>query len=234
MQRHHLTPILALLVGFSAALPAPAQSTRMSYPKMAPLDQYLMPDRNAEIVLARSAAPPSISDNAEVMVLRRDGYHVAVPGTNQFVCMVERGWTAAIGDPVFWNPKNRSPICFNAAAARTYLPITVLKTQLVIAGKTQAQIDAAVQVAFREKKLPELEPGAMCYMMSKEGYLNDQAGHWRPHLMFFVPLAMRNTWGANLPGSPIFASDDVSDHLTVFMIPVARWSDGTPDSNPAN
>jgi len=208
-----------------------AQSAQTRYPKMAPLGKYLIANRNAEIALARSAAPESISGKAEVMVLERSGYKVAVPGTNHFVCMVERGWGVAIGDPVFWNPKIRGPICLNAAAAESYLPTVLFKTRLVLAGKSQAQIAKALQTAFDEKKLPQMEPGAMSYMLSKDGYLHDGYGPWHPHLMFFVPLAMSKTWGASLPGSPILFGDDVSDRLTIFMIPVAQWSDGTPDSN---
>jgi hypothetical protein len=67
----------------------------------------------------------------------------------------------------------------------------------------------------------------MCYMMSKQGYLSDRDGHWHPHLMFFVAQTDPLTWGANLPGSPILASEDTPDRLTVFLIPVAQWSDGT-------
>ena len=165
------------------------------------------------------------------MVLGRNGFEVAVQGTNHFVCIVERSWDAAIGNPVFWNPKTRGPNCFNAAAARSYLPVMLMKTRLALAGKSQAQIGEAIRAAFAEKKLPQLEPGAMCYMMSKDGYLNDQARNWHPHAMFYVPLAMSKAWGANLPGSPILSSDDVSDRVTIFMIPVARWSDGTPDTS---
>ncbi len=226
--------VLVLGVVAVVTLQTQAQSTQAAYPTMAPIDRYMMADRNAEIALARTAAPKSISDGAEAMVLGRNGYEVAVQGTNDFVCMVARSWSAAIGDPVFWNPKNRSPICFNAAAVRTYLPIILMKTQLALAGKSQAQIGAAVQTAFNREKLTAPEPGAMCYMMSKQGYLNDQVLNWRPHLMFFVPLDQSKTWGANLAGSPILSTDDVPDRLTIFMIPVARWSDGTPDLNANN
>ncbi|HEU5352547.1 MAG TPA: hypothetical protein VFU55_13210 [Terracidiphilus sp.] len=224
---------MILVLGAMAAgmLQVHAQSAQTRYLKMAPLGEYLMANRSAEIALARSAAPESISGKAEVMVLEKSGFKVAVPGTNHFVCLVERGWNAAIGDPVFWNPKARGPICFNAAAARSNLPIVLFKTRLALAGKSQAQITKALQTAFDEKKLPQMEPGAMCYMLSKDGYLNDRVGNWHPHLMFFVPLAMSKAWGANLPGSPILSGDDVTSQLTIFMIPVARWSDGTPDSH---
>ena len=69
---------------------ARARTPQHAYPSMAPLEQYLMADRNAEIALARSAAPPSISRDAEVMVLGSHGYETAVKGKNGFVCIVER------------------------------------------------------------------------------------------------------------------------------------------------
>ena len=203
-----------------------AQRAKTPYPGMAPLDQYLM-EPNAELELAKSVAPESISRDAEVMVLGRHGYESVVKGKNGFVCMVERSWTAGIDDPDFWNPKLRAAICFNPPAARTYLPITIKKTELVLAGRSKAQIFEGIKVAFDKKELPALESGAMCYMMSKQSYLGDRDGHWHPHLMFFVPQTDASTWGADLPGSPILGDNDAPDRLTVFLIPVGKWSDGT-------
>jgi hypothetical protein len=221
--------VLLAVVGAAWQAHAIAQDAKTPYPSMAPLDQYLM-ERNAEIALARSAAPASISRDAEVMVLGRHGYEIADKGKNGFVCVVERSWTAESDNPDFWNPKLRGAICFNAPAARTYLPITIKKTELILAGRSKAQMFEGIKSAFDKKELPALEAGAMCYMLSKDAYLNDQAGHWHPHLMFFVPLAESAAWGANLPGSPILATDAPEDRLTIFMVPVAKWSDGTPDS----
>jgi hypothetical protein len=187
----------------------------------------LIADRSAEIALARSAAPESISKDAEVMVLGRHGYETVVKGKNGFVCLVERSWTAGSDDPDFWNPKLRGPICFNPAAARSYVPFTIKKTELVLAGQSKAQMFEGIKAGLDKKELPTPEPGAMCYMLSKQGYLNDQAGHWHPHLMFFVPRTEAATWGANLPGSPILFTDDPEDRMTVFLIPLAKWSDGT-------
>jgi hypothetical protein len=45
--------------------------------------------------------------------------------------------------------------------------------------------------------------------------------------MFFVPDTEPATFGANLAGSPVLASPDHPDRLTVILIPVAKWSDGT-------
>ena len=230
VRRIQLT-VFVLAVALSAGWQAQAQDTKTRYPSMAPVDQYLM-ERNAEITLAQSAALKSISQDAEVLVLGRHGYETAVKGKNGFVCMVQRSWTAGINDPDFWNPKLRAPICFNPPAARTYLPLTIKKTEWVLAGQAKAQMVDSLKAAFDKKELPALESGAMAYMMSKQGYVADSAGHWHPHLMIFVPPTEAATWGANLPGSPIVASDAPEDHLTTFLIPIPRWSDGTADPTP--
>ena len=207
---------------------ARAQAAKVPYPVMAPLDQYLIPDEKAEIALARSSAPASISDAAEVMVLRRDGYATAVKGSNGFVCIVERSWAKPTDDPEFWNPKVRAPHCFNPAASRTFLPIFLKKTKLVLAGKSKAQILAATTSALEKRELPALAPGAMCYMMAKQQYLSDGDMSWHPHLMFFVSGDAVKSWGANLPGSPVIAGDDPEERVTVFMVLAGTWSDGTP------
>ena len=200
------------------------------YPTMAPLDQYLM-SPSAEVALARSAAPASVSANATVYVLTRDGYKIAAQGSDAFVCLVERGWDADPDNPNFWNPNVRGPDCFNAAAVRTYLPIILMRTDLVVAGKSKAQLAAAIASAFASKKLPSLESGAMSYMLSPRQYLTDDKNHhWHPHLMFFVAGTDPTSWGGNLVGSPVFAAPDPLDGLTIFMVPVRRWSDGTADT----
>ncbi len=207
---------------------ARAQAEKADYPAMAPFDQYLMPDENSEIALARSAAPASVSKGAEVMVLGRNGYTIAVKGTNGFLCIVERSWASATDDPGFWNPKVRAPNCFNPPAASTFVPIFLMKTKLVLAGRSKTEIAKATALALDRKELPAIEPGAMCYMMSKQQYLGDRDKHWHPHLMFFVPGDAAKSWGANLPGSPVLAADDPEERVTIMMVPVGTWSDGTP------
>jgi hypothetical protein len=226
-------PLIVLALVLSAAHPAQAQDAKTPYPTMAPLEQYLM-DRDAEIALARSAAPPSIAGDAEVMVLAKHGYETAVKGKNSFVCLVERGWASGIDSPDFWNPKLRGPLCLNGPAARTYLPLTIKKTEFVLAGQSKVQMFESLKAAFDKKELPALESGAMCYMLSKDGNLGDGNGAWRPHIMFFVPETEAQTWGANLAASPILAAVVPQDHLTIFMIPVGKWSDGTADHPDGN
>ncbi len=211
-----------------ATCPAQAQAEKAPYAAIAPLDRYLAPDRNSEVALARTAAPASISDAAEVMVLGRNGYATAVKGSNGFLCLVERSWGASTTEPGFWNPKVRAPICFNPAAARTFAPIFLMKTKLVLAGRSKAEILQATASALDKKELPALEPGAMCYMLSKQQYLNDSGRNWHPHLMFFVAGNVAKSWGADLPGSPVISADDPEERVTIFMVWASKWSDGTP------
>ena len=217
----------AMIVMLGAACQAQAQDAKAPYASMAPLDQYLM-ERDAEIALARSAAPESISHDADIVVLGRHGYETAVKGKNGFVCMVWRSWAAGIDDPDFWNPKLRAPVCLNPPGARFNIPLTIKRTELVLAGRSKAQMFEDIKAAFDRKEMPPLESGAMCFMLSKQGYLSDRDPHWHPHLMFFVPLTEPASWGVGLPGSPVVvAFTDTQEQHTVFLVPVAKWSDGT-------
>jgi len=205
---------------------AMAQDATAPYPNMAPIDQYLMTDQGAEIALARSAAPESISRDAEVLVLGRHGFETAVKGKNGFVCIVGRSWTSA-ADADFWDPNVRVPMCVNAAAARSYLLRITKIAELALAGRTLVQVNQAIAAAIAKKKLPPMESGAMCYMMGKQGFGGESAPHWPSHLMFFYSDTDPATWGANLPGSPVVAMSDPTEHLTQFVIPTQKWADGT-------
>jgi hypothetical protein len=227
-----------VMCGLLGARQLPAQAPKAEYPRMAPIDQYLMSDRNAEIALARSAAPEAISRDAKILVLGRRGYETAVEGKNGFVCMVERGWTSAFDFPEVWNPKLRGAVCLNPPAARSLLPIVYKKTQMLLAGHSMSEIIDSVATAFRKKELPGLEPGAMSYMMSKAAYLTDEDGHNMAHVMVYVPLRDGADWGADLPRSPVesssywFPAEQANPPpglppIRVFTVRVPRWSDGT-------
>jgi hypothetical protein len=206
-----------------------AQAPKKAYPSMAPLDQYLMADRNAEITLARSAAPDAISGDAKIMVLGRHGYETAVEGKNGFVCIVERGWMSPSDAPEFWNPRMRGPICFNPPAAQSVLPATYKRTEMVLAGRTKTEIIQGNRAAFEKGALPPLEPGAMSYMMSKGAYLTDDNDHNLAYLMFYAPPLEGKAWGADLPKSPVMLIPQFkgAQPIDVFIVPVGRWSDGS-------
>ena len=232
MRKNRVT-IVALVFALQIAFPdasrqAVAQAGKAAYPAMAPLEQYLIPDEKSEIALARSAAPGSISDGAEVMVLGHEGYKTVVRGTNGFLCIVERSWGQGTQEAEFWNPKMRAPHCFNAQAARSFAPIYLMKTKLVLAGKSQTEIAHAISTALDNKELPALEPGAMAYMMSKQQYLNDRGTRWRPHVMFYSPGDMTKSWEADDPNSPVMVSNDPEERVTILFVLADKWSDGTP------
>jgi len=229
-----------LLVGLGVVHHAVAQDAANPYPKMAPVDQYLMADRNAEIALARSAAPASISRDASVLVLGRNGYEQAVQGKNGFVCVVGRSWTGPFDWPEFWNPKIRAADCLNPQAARSIVPIFYLRAKLAMAGRSKDEMVAAVKAAYAHKQLPDLENGAMDYMMSKSSYLTDEGMHNMPHLMFDTLVKDGKDWGSGAEGSPVMSSPYwfISSQalsqmkglppILVFLVAAPTWSDGTP------
>jgi hypothetical protein len=237
MTKKLVPAVFALVVMLATGWQAQALDAKTPYPAMAPLEQYLMTDRTAEIALARSAAPDSISRDAKILVLGRQGYETAVEGKNGFVCVVERAWMSPSDNPEFWNPKLRGPICFNPAAARSIFPLTIKRTGWVLAGLSKAQIMGNLKAAVDRKELPALEPGAMSYMLSKQAYLTDADGHNMAHLMIYVPLTQSAAWGADLPGSPVMLGGQFQgapEPITVFLVPVEKWSDGTAAPMDAN
>ena len=221
-----LGAVLALIVASQAV----ARDHMTPYPRMAPTSQYLMADRDAEIALARSAAPSSISGDATILVLTPHGYETATEGKNGFTCLVERSWMSPFDSPQFWNPRLRGPICYNPPAVRSVLPFRFYRTKLVLAGISKDQMLKDVRSACARKALPVPEPGSMSYMMSKQAYLGDTVKNWHSHLMFHAPKTDAANWGANLPGSPVLLNDDfteVPEPETIFMVTVSHWSDGT-------
>ena len=208
-----------------------ARAADAPYPTMAPVADYMIADRAAEIALARTAAPPSVSDAAEVLVLGPKGYVSAAKGTNGFVCIVLRGWFSGLKAKEFWNPRVRGPICFNRQAARTVLPTFLTRTAWAMSGVSLAEISRRTQADMKAGRIPRPATGAMTYMLSKQGYLSSVHTAWHPHIMFFMPPMPTADWGADLPGAHIFSTAAGGDPYTMFYIPVGTWSDGTPDES---
>ena len=223
----------ACLAALSTGNWAQSQPSKVAYPDLAPAQQYRIASRDEEIALARSAAPPSISSAARVMVLGSRGYETAAEGTNGFVCFIQRSWAATFDDPEFWNPKIRSPNCFNPQAARSELPQYLKRTEWVMAGATRQQLIEKTRAAYAAHTFTFPEAGAFSFMLSKNSYVNDAtAGPWLPHVMLFLPHGQADNWGANKEGSPIIGQEASDIESTVLFIPVRRWSDGTPAPPP--
>jgi hypothetical protein len=224
----HSTSVRLLLANLGLALVTIADSARgqplaQPYPRMAPLAQYLTASPVEEIALARSAAPSSISEDANILTFDGKRYVQAVKGNNGFTCLVERSWTDEFKNPEFWNPRIRVPICLNAAAARSILPSYLKRTQWVIEGAPLAPIELLA------KDHPPADPelGSMAMMMSKSGYLADGVGAAGPHLMFYLPRVAATSWGAGLPDSPVFSTPGDKPSITIFYVGVGKWSDGS-------
>ena len=207
-----------------------AEDAKPAYPVMAPIEQYLEASASAEIAMARSAAPASISGDASVQVLGKHGYETAVKGKNGFVCLVWRSWVSwapGTDDQEFWNPKLRIPICYNPAGTRTVLPAYLERTNWALAGFSKAEMKERTRVAVASNRIATPEPGAMTFMMGREG--SAAAGHhWPPHVMIFVAHTDVADWGADFNGVPIIAFRGDPEPVTTFAVMTTLYSDGTP------
>src|SRR6202451_915645 len=217
----------AFVIALSPAWPTQAQDPGPLYERMVPIDQYLMTDRNTEIAFARTAAPESISRDAEVLVLGRHGYETAVKGKNGWLSVVERSWMPPFDDPEFLTPDQRVPLCLNPPAARTHLPLTFKTTELAMAGQSKTQMFDSIRGEVDKKELAVPEACSMCYMMSKQQYFGRKYGNADSHLMFWFPKTEDTFWGAGLPGSPVYVHQYSPQAITEFIVSVFKWSDGT-------
>src|SRR5438132_1141607 len=201
-----------------------AASVRAQSPKYSPLSEYMMTPE-AEIALARSAAPENVSAHATVKVLTAAGYEVAAQGDNGFVCIVMRGWAAPTFTPapfrdLVYYAKLRAPICFNPVASRTVLPLQELRTRLGMEGKTPDQIAEGVQAAYAKGELPKMEAVAFAYMFSANQDLGPGVGHWHPHMMVYTPYYENSMLGGNAPDSGLPIVGNGGTPFAVTVIPV--------------
>jgi hypothetical protein len=216
---------LALTVWVLPARGGPAHS---AYPSMAPLAQYLSADHAGEIALARSAGPKPVADKATILTLGKSGYETAVKGSNGFVCFVERSWANDFDSNQFWNPKIRTPQCWNAAAASSVLPAYLERTKWVLSGVSKDEMASRTKAELANHEIGPPAPGSMAYMLSKHQYINDGTPpNWYPHVMFFVPATDGSPWGANVVGGPLFSATSDVVPITTYFLVVPNWSDGT-------
>lgn len=215
-----LGPLVAIC-GLVAYSQVPAQSLH-SYP---PIDNYLMVQSD-EIALAKSAAPANVSDHAVIKVLTKSGYLVAQDGSNGWVCMVMRGFSAPTFSPVqfrdlVYDSTVRAPICFNPQAVREVLPYYELRTTLAMRGKDPDEIADGVEAAYATGKLPRREGVSFAYMWSADQNLAPGIGCWHPHVMVFAPYYENPMVGGNTFGAPLpQVTDDAGTPFAVVVIPV--------------
>ena len=222
---------VAVLAAASLAVSVPALGAVAEAPHgtMQRLAPYMAQSAESEAALARTAAPSEISSKADIFVFGPSGYRLESKGSNGFACLVERSWAKDPGDPEFWNPRMRAPMCLNLAAVQSVLPSYLERTKWILAGAAEADVRDRIQRGIKAGKFPAPRAGAMSYMMSKQQYLSDHGGHpWHPHVMFYFSASVASgSWGANLEGSPVLSDVAKFDHVITFMVPVSFWSDGT-------
>jgi hypothetical protein len=202
---------------------AGAQGTQSGqYPA---LSAYTMsPD--AEVALARSAAPANVSDRATIKVLTQSGYDVVRQGENGFVCMVLRGWSAPTYTPeqfrdLVYDPSVRAPICFDPAAVRAVMPYYEMRSKLAMEGNPPDRIAARIEAAYARGELPHRDGVSFAYMWSAEQHLGPGIGHWHPHMMVFAPYYRNAMLGDHEFGKPLpVVSDDGGTPFAVVVIPV--------------
>jgi len=212
------TIVAVLALGICVAGTVLAQGSK--YP---PLSEYMM-EPEAEIALARSAAPENISAHATIKVLSADGYKVAAQGDNGFVCLVMRGWSAPNFSPardreLVYDAKLRAPICFDPVASRTVLPMKELRTKLGMEGKDTDAIVRDVAMAYAKGELPKMEAVAFAYMWSADQVLGP-AGAWHPHMMIFAPYYTNKMLGDNACDTAPCVADDSGTPFALIVVPV--------------
>jgi len=193
-------------------------------PKYPPLSEYMMAPE-AEVALAKSAAPEKISAHATVKILTTSGYKVAAQGNNGFVCIVMRGWAAAISTTarerdLAYDAKLRAPHCFDPIASRTVLPLQELQAKLGLEGKGPDQIAKEVQAAYAKGELPKMEAVAFAYMFSADQDLGRGLGAWHPHMMVYTPNYENSMLGDNAPDSGLPIVGNGGTPFAVTVIPV--------------
>ena len=192
--------------------------------KYPPLTEYLMP-QDAEVALAKSAAPDNISGKATIKVLTPSGFRVVHEGDNGFVCIVMRGSAAPTFTPpqirdLVYDAKLRAPICFNPQASAKVMPYYELRNKLAMEGKTPDAITESIQAAYSKGELPKRDGVSFAYMWSADQILGS-FGHWHPHMMVFCPYYENAMLGGNPFGAPLpSVSDDAGTPFAVVLIPV--------------
>jgi hypothetical protein len=215
-----LTVLALCLFGSVGVSAVRAQSGK--YP---PIAEYLM-SHDAEVALARSAAPANISARATIKVLTTSGYAVDGRGDNGFVCMVMRGWSAPTYTPeqfrdLVYDATVRAPICFDPGAAQMVMPYYELRSKLAMEGHPPDRIAQHVEAAYARGDLPRRDGVTFAYMWSANQHLASGIGHWHPHMMVFSPYYKNATLGGNQFGAPLpQVTDDAGTPFAVVVIPV--------------
>lgn len=187
MRSRPFAVVFAVLTICAASLPAQRPGTGQSGRRA------LLP-RSREIALARSAAPPAISDSATIYVLGEKDYEMAVRGSNGNACFVDRDRLETI-----------APHCFNAEGAASVMQLEMHRIALLHQEHSVAETDREIADGLASGRFRLPRQPALAYMMSADQNLFDEdgkpTGHWHPHLMLYMPYVTAADLGLGKTGS---------------------------------
>ena len=200
------------------------------YPqRLGDIADFLLPEER-ETALAKSAVPAHLSDGAAIWLLTPTGYQQSASGSNGFQCLVQRGWSSPfVIEDVFFDPRLVAPICFNEEAAKTAMVEYFRRTELVLQGMAREEVAKQVLAEMGGGTIPLPSRTAVAYMLSPQQWIGSQVERWMPHVMVYGPQLRQGDIGANGldSGMPLVFEHNGGPMATI-VIPVPRWSDGTP------
>lgn len=180
-----------------------------------------------EIALARSAAPPEVSADATVLVLRDGRYVAAARGSSPVTCMVSRSL-----------PLSLEPICYDPEASRTILPMEIARVEMRLGGVPLEEVERRLESMIEEGELAVPDRPAMAYMMSSAQVLyadaDTRVGSWMPHIHLYVPYATAEDFGASAGRSAPAAWEvvDAGEPTANLVIKVRDFVDPDPEHRP--
>ena len=199
-------------------IPVPASDSGPRYP----IIPRPLPDAE-EIRLARSAAPAEISGAASVYTVRDGQAVLLAAGTNGCACMVSRDL----------HEGSLYPICFDVEGTKSVLPRELMEVSLRTQGRSEPEIQRAVDSAFASGRLRPPATLAIAYMMSSRQILFSsplaegfRVGAWHPHLMFFVPEATPEQLGLTAEsGVSVISVGAPGTKRAEIIVRVPGWAD---------
>jgi hypothetical protein len=147
---------------------------------------FVLLPRDQEINLALSAAPEHLRKEAAVYVFTTQGYEKVQPGTNGFVCLVNRD-RAQLGDVTL------RPTCWDKEGSDSIVPVMLRVGEMLARNRTAAEIKQDIDGGFTDGRFHSPRKSGIAYMLAgdvnqfdvKTGSIVERA--FPPHYMIYAP-----------------------------------------------
>jgi len=165
--------------------------------------------RDVQIRIAKLAAPKEVTDHADIYILGRRGYELALRGDNGFSCMIERE-----------KPDTMEPECYDADGSATTMKVRSYEEQQRASGVGEQAIEESMKAGYKSGEFKPPSKAGIVYMLSDYNYvLNPETGkiiHFPGHLMFYAPYATEKTVGSG-EGAPYLVHPGEPDALMIVV-----------------